>query len=152
MKENNTYRLCAPIKHSERRKGKEKAGTFSRTLWLMMTYCHDVVGRVRSKLTCLLLHCYVLCAQRQFCYTYDWLKVYQNLGWAPKHSGRWWNFTTTLIKPGACSVSSALRLRLKPYHVISLHHVKRHLTFQYWNHSLSTYKDFSVKQWALEYQ
>lgn len=49
-----------------------------------------------------------LCSVAKFCLFYDWLQFDSNLGWAAKHGDQWCHLATTLMKPGACSASSAL--------------------------------------------
>ena len=76
-------------KHSERRKAKQKEVMFSKKLRLILTHHHDVSAplhhlKVLFKLNLsftLLLLC-ALCSAAKFCCCNDWLKFYENLGWA----------------------------------------------------------------------
>ena len=48
------------------------------------------------------------CSATKFCHFYDWLKLLLKSRLGSKHGGQWRRFATTLAKPCAGSVSSAL--------------------------------------------
>ena len=84
-------------KHSERRKAKEKEVTFSRKLRLIMTCHHDMSVPLRHLLC-------ALCSAGKACYIYDWLKLYENLGWAVEHGCQWRHFATNLHRSQALAL------------------------------------------------